>query len=58
MKHFIKGMTLLLAGVIVMACSKDVAFDENAQKEAQQAKAQAELAQKYATYQADFVKTF
>ena len=58
MKHFIKGMTLLLAGISFMACSKDVAFDENAQKEAQQAKAQAELAQKYATYQADFVKTF
>ena len=58
MKTIIKGMTLLLAGVSFMACSKDVAYDENAQKEAQQAKAQAELAQKYATYQADFVKTF
>jgi cell division initiation protein len=34
MKSIIKGMTLLLAGVMVMACSKDVAFDENAQKEA------------------------
>ena len=58
MKNFIKGMTLLLAGISFMACSKDVAFDENAQKEAEIAKAQAEIAQKYATYQADFVKTF
>lgn len=55
MKNFIKGMTLLLAGVSFMACSKDVAFDENAQK---QAKAQAEIAQKFATYESDFVKTF
>lgn len=55
MKNLIKGMALLLAGVSFMACHKDVTFDENAQKEA---KAQAELAQKYATYQADFVKTF
>ena len=55
MKNFIKGMTLLLAGISFMACSKDVAFDENAQK---QAKAEAEIAQKYATYQSDFVKTF
>ena len=55
MKNFIKGMTLLLAGVSFMACSKDVAFDENAQKEA---KAQAEIAQKFATYESDFVKTF
>ena len=55
MKHFIKGMTLLLAGISFMACSKDVAFDENAQKEA---KAQAEIAQKFATYESDFVKAF
>lgn len=55
MKHFVKGMTLLLAGVSFMACHKDVAFDENAQKEAQ---AQAEIAQKYATYENDFVKAF
>ena len=34
MKSIIKGMTLLLAGASFVACSKDVAFDENAQKEA------------------------
>ena len=27
MKTIIKGMTLLLAGVMVMSCSKDVTFD-------------------------------
>lgn len=58
MKHFIKGMTLLLAGVSFMACSKDVAFDENAQKQAEEAKAEAELAQKYASYETAFVKKF
>ena len=40
MKSIIQGMTLLLAGASFVACSKDVAFDENAQKEAQ---AQAEI---------------
>lgn len=46
---------MLLAGVSFMACSKDVAFDENAQK---QAKAQAEIAQKVAAYNAAFVQAF
>lgn len=55
MKNLIKGMTLLLAGVMVMSCGKDVTFDENAQKEA---KAQAELQKKFATYESDFVKAF
>jgi len=55
MKSIIKGMTLLLAGASFVACSKDVAFDENAQKEA---KAQAELQQKFAKYENDFVKAF
>ena len=55
MRTIIKGMTLLLAGVSFMACSKDVTFDENAQN---QAKAEAELAQKFATYESDFGKTF
>ena len=55
MKSIIKGMTLLLAGASFVACSKDVAFDENAQKEA---KAQAELQKKFATYESDFVKAF
>ena len=55
MKTIIKGMTLLLAGVMVMSCSKDVTFDENAQKEA---KAQAELQKKFAKYESDFEKTF
>ena len=35
MKSIIKGMTLLLAGASFVACSKDVAFDENAQKQAE-----------------------
>lgn len=55
MKNLIKGMALLLAGVSFMACHKDVAFDENAQKEAQ---AQAEVAKKIATYEAAFVNHF
>lgn len=55
MKSIIKGMTLLLAGASFVACSKDVAFDENAQKEA---KAEAEVAQKVATYEAAFVNHF
>lgn len=55
MKSIIKGMTLLLAGASFVACSKDVAFDENAQKEA---KAQAEIAKKFATYESDYVKAF
>ena len=55
MKTIIKGMTLLLAGVMVMACGKDVTFDENAQKEAQ---AEAEVQKKYAAYEAAFVKKF
>ena len=55
MKTIIKGMTLLLAGVMVMSCSKDVTFDENAQKEA---KAQAELQKKFAKYESDFEKAF
>ncbi len=55
MKSIIKGMTLLLAGASFVACSKDVAFDENAQKEA---KAQAELQQKFATYESKFVSAF
>ena len=55
MKTIIKGMTLLLAGVMVMSCSKDVTFDENAQKEA---KAQAELQKKFATYESKFVNAF
>lgn len=55
MKSIIKGMTLLLAGASFVACSKDVAFDENAQKEA---KAEAEIAQKFAAYNAAFVQAF
>lgn len=55
MKSIIKGMTLLLAGASFVACSKDVAFDENAQKEA---KAQAELQQKFSAYDSEFVKAF
>ena len=55
MKSIIKGMTLLLAGASFVACSKDVAFDENAQKQAQ---AEAEIAQKFAKYENDFVKAF
>lgn len=58
MKHFIKGMTLLLAGVSFMACSKDVAFDENAQKQAEEAQKQAKIEKLYADYNAAFVKTF
>lgn len=55
MKTIIKGMVLLLAGASFVACSKDVSFDENAQKQAEQ---EAQIAQKYATYQSDFVKAF
>ena len=51
MKTIIKGMTLLLAGVMVMSCSKDVTFDENAQK-------QAKIEQQFAQYEANFVKRF
>ena len=51
MKTIIKGMTLLLAGVMVMSCSKDVTFDENAQKEAK-------IEQQFAKYEANFVKHF
>ncbi len=51
MKSIIKGMTLLLAGASFVACSKDVAFDENAQKEAQ-------IEQQIAQYEANFVKRF
>lgn len=58
MKNFIKGMTLLLAGVSFMACSKDVAFDENAQKQAEEAQKQAKIEKLYADYEAAFVKTF
>lgn len=55
MKTIIKGMVLLLAGASFVACSKDVSFDENAQKQAEQ---EAQIAQKFATYQSDFVKAF
>lgn len=55
MKTIFKGMVLLLAGASFVACSKDVSFDENAQKQAEQ---EAQIAQKYATYQSDFVKAF
>jgi len=51
MKTIIKGMTLLLAGVMVMSCSKDVTFDENAVQQAQYEK-------KLAEYKANFVKHF
>lgn len=34
MKTIVKGMLLLLAGASFVACSKDVSFDENAQKQA------------------------
>ena len=58
MKTIFKGMVLLLAGASFVACSKDVSFDENAQKQAEQAKKQAQLDQKYASYESNFVKTF
>ena len=58
MKTIIKGMVLLLAGASFVACSKDVSFDENAQKEAAEAQKEAEVAKLYATYESDFVKTF
>ena len=49
MKTIIKGMVLLLAGASFVACSKDVSFDENAQKEAAEAQKEAEVAKLYAT---------
>ena len=55
MKTIFKGMVLLLAGASFMACSKDVSFDENAVKQAQQ---EAEIAKMYTKYQSDFVKAF
>ena len=36
MKTIFKGMVLLLAGASFVACSKDVSFDENAQKQAEE----------------------
>ena len=58
MKTFVKGMVLLLAGASFIACSKDVSFDENALKDAERAKAQAEVAQMIANYESGFVKHF
>lgn len=58
MKTIVKGMVLLLAGASFIACSKDVSFDENALKDAERAKAQAEVAQMIANYESGFVKHF
>lgn len=55
MKTIIKGMVLLLAGASFVACSKDVSFDENAQKQAEQ---EAQIAQKFADYKSAFVNHF
>ena len=55
-KYFISGVLAIAISAVFTGCSKSTdLYDEGAQ---QQAKAQAEIAKKFATYESDYVKAF